>query len=219
MNIEIPDENNINEKAVKMSEGNSYLKDALVNLWNNNIKVVSCTVGDKKNGVYPNISILIDKHSASLVKKVYDIFFELFKENFQINFFNFEDEKGYNYIMNISVKYNYVNALFALFTKLYEEEKIKELEENEFVSYIMNLIAFCSIAKKNARVSVIHNNMILIVEEENTNSTKMLKLSDCIDDIEKKNSMEYGTYECDNDSIIKLVNIIHKINKGHQKIK
>ena len=33
MNVEIPDENSIREKATEMSQGNIYLKNALISLW------------------------------------------------------------------------------------------------------------------------------------------------------------------------------------------
>ena len=225
MNVEIPDENSIREKATEMSQGNIYLKNALISLWRAKIAVLECNKGNVNEDIYPNISILVNENSAPLVKKIYDLIFTLFKDNAQINFLNYKenDSDKFNYIMNISVKYNYVNALYGLFVAYFssnrfmengkeylqinKDEKI-EIKENEIVSYIMNLIVFCSRGNKGARVGVSSKKMVLMIDDGENTYNERYKLLECLDTIEANRTMEYGTYDCDSKSIKRLVNIM-----------
>jgi len=234
MNVEIPDENSIRERATELSQGNIYLKNALISLWRAKIAVLECDKGNVSEGIYPNISLLVNENSANLVKKIYDLIFNLFNDNAQINFLNYKEKDATSYIMNVSVKYNYANALFALFityfsnnriienNKIYlllnKDEKI-EIQENEIVSYIMQLIVFCSRARKNVGVSVSNKKMILKISDDNGEYNDRHNLSECLEEIKNSKTMEYGIYECDNDSTRKLVEIMQENSKGHQKRK
>ena len=61
-----------NDIAKQFSEDDPSLQSALVDLWNHNIRTVSCCKGHPDRGLAPYISFILDNNSIDLIQASYD---------------------------------------------------------------------------------------------------------------------------------------------------
>lgn len=212
---------NKTELATKMSGGNIYLKNDLLTMWENNMTIVDCSIGDKAQGICPYISMVVDKNSVSLVNNMYDEIFKYIKQDVQVNFVNeFQEDGKYKFIMNISVKNEYANALFGLIYKTMIESKGKEFVQNDMIASVIHLLNLFSLGKCEFRLAVFQDEMYISIGNNSTDFKETsLDLKDMISATKEKRTIGYGTYRCDSESLISLASIMYGANKGIQKRK
>lgn len=212
---------NKTELAAEMSGGNIYLKNDLLIMWENNMNVIGCSTGNKKEKKYPYISIVIDKNSVNLINDMYDDIFKYMKQYVQVNFVNdFLEDGKHRFIMNISVKNEYANVLFGLIYKTITESKGKEFVQNDIVASILHLLNLFSLGKCEFRLSISQDKMYISIGDTQTSiNDAFLNLKDVIPLTREKRTIKYGTYKCDNESLMALASIMYEANKGFQKRK
>ncbi len=221
MNSDLSEKKHDRKLAEEMSEGNVYLKNALITMWENNIEVLDCSIGNKEDGIYPYITIVVDSNSVDLVNNIYDETFKYMKQNVQINFVNdFLDNGKYRFIVNISAKNEYGNVLFGLIMKTIFDSKGKEFVQNDIVASTVHLMNLFGMGKCIFRLAVSQNVMYITVGDEETHySDGCLNLKDLIPTVREKRTIDYGVYKCDKESLMSLASIMYEAAKGFQKKK
>ena len=222
-------------KAEQLSEGNVYLKQAILELWNENI--TSFEFGPKKGEVghvvYFNFSITNDN-----LKFLYKLFDNSFKfkdfDNFtnkgiQVSLYN----QGRRFFMNVSVLPKYKNVLYGLILESINDFRVlkEEILENQKLEKYINDVVVCGLhlmdiySKKNTAVKVSATGKKMFVgigtlPQDFICNDICPVLSNELEAIKANNGeVAHGTYKCDRDSLVYLTNIVFQASKNKQKSK
>ena len=227
-------------KAEQMSGGNKYLKEAILELWKENITTfeIGPNEGDINN--LPYITFKITNENLYYLYKLYDNCFKYkdFKSftngGIQVSIYN----EGRQPFMNICVLPKYKDVLYGLLIESMHNLRLQkaEIEECLFnkkdISHIKqhNDILTCSLHLMNhfsseglmVRISATGEKMYVGIGDEPQdficNNISPI-LSNEMGAIKANNQVAHGTYRCDRDSLINLTNFVYRLSKDKQKSK
>jgi hypothetical protein len=222
MNIDKSGDKSFVKQADELSEGNLYLKYTLVSMWENNITPLSFSAGNNDAEILPYISILIDNNSAAVINNIFEQAFKYLKDNVQLNYYSVKntEENKYDFVLHISAKKYYANALFGLIYNTVTNSTKGKFEKNNDVAYIINLLNLMSKGGCCSRVALSLNKIFVTIGDElpycNEDCPELRK---CVNTLITHNSIEDGTYKANMGQIMQLVDFMLELQKGYQKRK
>lgn len=220
-------------KAEQMSEGNIYLKEAILELWKENI--TTFIVGKNEMDNIPFIKFNITNENLYYLYKLYDNCFKYkdFKKfvngGIQVSIYN----EGRQPFMNICVLPKYKDVLYGLLIesvhnlRLQKAEIEERLLKKDDISQVKrtNDVVVCSLHLMNY-----YSDKGLMVKISATGEKMYIGIGDSMQDficndicptlsnemnaIKANNDVAHGTYKCDRDSLVNLTNFVYRMSKS-----
>ena len=199
------------EFATIFSEGDNLLKEALLNLWNNNIMTFSCCKGHETKEYYipAYLSIVIDEYSIDLIKNLYS---KLYPEKKDINFVigNINENKfdAFTIYMRNNTKEYILNLI----------NQYVGIESNENNKVIENSLFMLEYAKKMSykyEIEITKSNTFIQFRSQNDNSDYIdfKPLDECITSLNNIDDISHLFIECNEDELDIIIDILRGKNK------
>lgn len=227
-------------KAEQMSGGNEILKEAIIELWKDNITTFE--IGPKEGDIkkLPYITFNITNENLYFLYKLYDNCFK-YKEfksfvngGIQVSIYN----DGRQPFMNICVLPKYKDVLYGLLIESIHNVRLQSAEIEECISKKQDIshikrtndILVCSLhlmnyySDKGLMVKIAATGEVMYVGIGDSPQDFLCNeicpiLSNELGAIKANNEVAHGTYKCDRDSLVQLTNFVYRLSKGNQKSK
>jgi len=225
------DGNELKLKLEQMSDGNKYLKEAILELWKENITTFK--VGKNEIGNMPFITFNITNENLYYLYKLYDNCFK-YKEHkkfvnggIQVSIYN----EGRQPFMNICVLPKYKDVLYGLLIESVYNLRLQnaEIEEciangqdtkhikktNDIVVCSLHLMNYYSDKGLMVKISATGEKMYIGIGDSMQDficNDICPILSNEMDAIKANNDVAHGTYKCNKDSLINLTNFVYRMS-------
>jgi len=195
-----------NDIAEQFSEGDTKLKDCLLELWSNNIKTAACCKGHDNSSAY--ISFIIDENSFDLIRATTEY---LYLQNGKIELDFINSKKDYNtfivYMIGEEDKNNYFK-----FINNYLNNKINiNISNNKIFTYANYLLHFAKKAGLDCRYTVQKDEMMIgycfpgVLQIFDNDAKSLDELMSTIE----TGSIPLTPMFCDENSIERFINVLY----------
>ena len=229
------------KKAEQMSGGNKCLKEALLELWKENITTFEVGTRKGERIDLPYITFNITNDNLHYLYKLFDNCFKYtdFKEftnnGIQVCIYN----EGRQAFMDICVLPKYKDILYVILTESVHNLRFQRIEieeclfnkrdtrniktSNDIVTCSLHLMNYFS-EKQGSKVKITKTGEKMFIGIGNTMQDFICNnncpiLSNEMTYIRYNNDVAHGTYRCDKDSLINLTNFVYRLSKDKQKSK
>lgn len=197
------------EIAKEFSEGNLLLEQALLFLWDNNIKTFGCCNG---HGEYSYIVMEVNDQSKALISEIIEEIIENQIEEIDIDFYN---SKKNSHILRASftmVNDKIKNYIFQSIQSKGQSQKINlQNINNRFLEYAIYLHKFVQKHELYFRYNIDYKEMLLGFFKGGTTYgfyEDAILLSDILNDLQQTGKLPLEALKCDNESLLKFLSIV-----------